>query len=116
MLLPAKTWSIYQFVDKANDLKQYTGLTVDYIGRIGQHSGRILTGSQAEIIKKIPGRNLARGVEQLFIEYGRKAGEISNKINSINPKGKNYHTLIDKAVDYLKKIHPDLDFLWKDRN
>ncbi|PVD53009.1 hypothetical protein DC498_06485 [Terrimonas sp.] len=111
----AKAWTIYQFIDKANDLKQYTGLTVDYVRRIGQHAGRVLTGSQAEVVKNLPSKNLARGIEQLFIEYGRKVGEISNKINSINPKGKNYQSLMDKALDYLKKNRSDLDFLWKDR-
>jgi len=111
----AKAWTIYQFIDKVNDAKQYFGMSVNFERRILQHGLRVLSGTQRPIVEGITNKNLARGVEQLFIEYGRKVGEISNKINSINPKGKNYQNLMDKAVDYMKKNHSDLDFLWKDR-
>lgn len=53
----ARSWTIYQFIDKVKDLKEYTGLTVDYVRRIAQHGGRVLKGSQAEIVKGVPNRN-----------------------------------------------------------
>jgi len=90
-------------------------MTVEYLRRISQHAGRVLKGTESAILNKIPTKNLARGIEQLFIEYGRKVGEISNKINSINPKGKKYKDLVQKAIDYMKEHHADFDFLWKDR-
>lgn len=67
------------------------------------------------LVENIPSRSIAKGVEQLFIEYGRKVGEISNEINSINPKAKHYPDRIKKAIEYLKKEYKELDFLWNTR-
>lgn len=91
---------MYQFVDKLNDYKDYFGMTVDFQRRIAQHAGRVLKGTQDDIVKFIPKRSTAKGVEQLFIEYGKKVGAISNEINSVNPKAKHYKEGISSVIKF----------------
>jgi len=49
------------------------------------------------MIENIPDKLTARGVEQLLINYGRKVGDLTEQINSINPKR------IERTKEALKK-------------
>lgn len=113
----SRSYVIYRFIDAVSNTP-YFGRSLNYARRMAQHGSRILSGSRLKILESIPTKELAAGVEQLSIEYGRRIGKIANKINALNPKNKKrYDRLINEAVDYLKKNDPngDLKYLYDAR-
>ncbi len=97
----SKSWAVYTFMTTSG---RYYGMTVDYTRRLKQHGARII-GGEDEMIKRIADKLTARGIEQLFINYGLKTKIITKQINSINPKRtERYREGLKKGEDFLKKI------------
>lgn len=102
-----KSWTIYTFVTNSPKFGKYFGLTVDYARRMAQHGSRII-GKPTELVTGIADKLTARGIEQLFINYGRKIGEITEQINSINPKRvERYQQALKQAREFLKENYGD---------
>ncbi|MBS1624348.1 MAG: hypothetical protein JST83_10035 [Bacteroidetes bacterium] len=111
----SKTNTVYTFMTNVPRLGRYFGISVDFARRMKQHGARII-GVPQELIRNVPTRRLARGIEQLFIENGRKTGEITEQINSVSPKNPNYAETLTESIEWLKKNYGDsFDFLYKDR-
>jgi RHS repeat-associated protein len=100
----SKTWAVYTFATKSG---RYFGLTVDFVRRMKEHGARIV-GIPEEMIKLIPDKLTARGIEQLFINWGRKNKVITDQINSISPKNtEKYAKGLKQAQEYLQKNYGD---------
>ncbi|MFZ4544714.1 MAG: hypothetical protein ACOYOA_11730 [Saprospiraceae bacterium] len=108
-----KAWSVYTFVTTAR--KSYYGITFRKVAiRIAEHinRGKSVFGNIDDLgfIKDIPDKDIARGIEQLFINWGRSTKTITDQINSINPaRVEIWNMRITKALNYLKN-HPNKDY------
>ena len=100
----SKTWSVYTFMTSSG---RYFGMTTSFVRRMAQHGARIM-GAPEDMIKLIPDKLTARGIEQLFINWGREKKIITDQINSINPKNvEKYNEGINKAKEFLQKNYGD---------
>jgi len=110
----SKAWTIYSFLTQIPKSGTYFGLTVDFARRMAQHGVRIL-GTPSKLIENIPNKLTARGIEQLFINFGRKTGIITEQINSLSPKNKAiYDKGLKMAEEFIQKNYGDkFDFLFK---
>jgi hypothetical protein len=78
--------------------KEYVGITVDLSKRYTA-AQRQAMGIQ-EIYTNVPGRHLARGIEQTLINE-KGLGNLANQINSISPTNPKYQGLLDAAKIYM---------------
>ncbi len=110
----SKTWTVYTFLTNLPKAGSYFGMTADFAKRMAQHGARII-GNADRLIENIPDKLTARGVEQLFINFGRKVGVITEQINSINPKRvARYNKGLKQAENFIKKNYGDkFDYLFK---
>jgi len=78
--------------------REYVGITVDLSKRYTA-AQRQAMGIQ-EIYTNVPGRDLARGIEQTLINE-KRLGNLANQINSISPSNPKYQGLLDAAKIYM---------------
>jgi RHS repeat-associated protein len=103
----SKSWTAYTFLTNLPKSGRYFGITTAFAKRMAQHGARII-GNADRLIENIPDKLTARGIEQLFINYGRKAGIITEQINSINPKRvEKTKEALQKATDFIKSNYGD---------
>lgn len=103
----SKFWTVYTFTTNIPKTGRYFGITTDFARRMQQHGARIL-GNTEKLIENIPDKLTARGIEQLFINYGRKAGIITEQINSVSPrKAEQYNLAIKQAKEFIIKNYGD---------
>ncbi|WP_430901929.1 RHS repeat domain-containing protein, partial [Paraflavitalea sp. sgz302555] len=108
----SKIWTVYTFLTNVPKSGKYFGITIDYARRMAQHGARII-GNPSKLVENIPNKMTAKGIEQLFIEWGRKKGIITQQINSISKNNTQYDKALKLAEDFLKKNYGNkFDFLF----
>jgi hypothetical protein len=106
-------WTVYTFRLAG---KVYYGITrQNYMVRIAQHAKRLNVDikdfEKMEDLISFAGdnKNIARGLEQFFIEYGRKFEDIMNRINSTSPKRVDvFKARIDEAFEFMRDNKKEL--------